>query len=116
MKLKEKILHSETEQLLAGIEDRNLRVFKSLFGFDVSIHNSEIVVDADESHRPFLEEIFKTLIMLAEHKIVLSERDVIYIVKMAQNNKIVHRARTGSPRFTEQLGAGRRTGSSTEPI
>ncbi len=88
MKLSLKIHHSETQQLLVGIEDRNLRVFKSHFGFDVSIHNDEIVVDADETFRILLEDIFHTLVSLAEHKIVLTERDVIYIIKMAQNHQL----------------------------
>ncbi|WP_035357410.1 PhoH family protein [Acholeplasma granularum] len=84
MKLNLNISHAETLQRLVGIEDRNLVVFKSHFGFDVSIFDTHIVVDTDDSKRSLLERIFKTLIMLAEHKIILTERDVLYIIKMAE--------------------------------
>lgn len=88
MKLNLKINHVETLQLLVGIEDKNLLVFKAHFGFDVSIFGDEIVVDANESYRGLLEDIFSTLITLAEHRIVLTERDVLYIIKMAEDNQL----------------------------
>ena len=47
-----------------------------------------LLSDALENFRPLLEDIFETLIMLAEHKISLSERDVIYIIKMAEDRKL----------------------------
>lgn len=90
MKLNLKINHQETLQLLVGVEDRNLLVFKAHFGYDVSIFGNEIVVSAPESARVMLEEIFKTLITLAEHKVILTERDVLYIIKMAEVNELDH--------------------------
>lgn len=88
MKLNLKVKHIETEKILVGVEDRNLLVFKTHFGFDVSIFNGDIIVDTDESKRELLEQIFKTLILLAEHKILLTERDVIYIIKMAEVDQL----------------------------
>ncbi len=88
MKLNIKVNQAETLQLLVGVEDKNLAVFKSHFGFDVSIHKDEIVVDAPDSYKKLLDQIFKTLVNLAEHKILLSERDVLYIIKMAQNDSL----------------------------
>ncbi|MBN3490062.1 PhoH family protein [Acholeplasma equirhinis] len=88
MKLNIKVNHVETLQLLVGVEDRNLLVFKAHFGFNVSVHGNEIVVDADESKKTLLEEIFNTLVTLAEHKVLLTERDVLYIIKMAENNSL----------------------------
>ncbi|WP_162163877.1 PhoH family protein [Acholeplasma hippikon] len=90
MKLNLKINHVETLQLLVGIEDKNLLVFKAHFGYDVSIYENEIVVAAPESKRELLESIFKTLISLAEHKVILTERDVLYIIKMAEVNELDH--------------------------
>jgi phosphate starvation-inducible PhoH-like protein len=88
MKLNLNVHHVETLQLLVGIEDKNLKVFKSHYGFDVSIHDGQIVVDAKASDRVLLENIFRTLILLAEHKIILTERDVLYIIKMAEQDRL----------------------------
>ena len=88
MKLNLNVNHVETLQLLVGIEDKNLNVFKSHFGFNVSIHDGQIVVDAKNFDRILLESIFKTLILLAEHKVIISERDVLYIIKMAEQDRL----------------------------
>jgi phosphate starvation-inducible PhoH-like protein len=88
MKLNLNVNHAETLQLLVGIEDKNLNVFKSHCGFNVSIHDGQIVVDAKESDRALLELIFHTLILLAEHKVIITERDVLYIIKMAEQNRL----------------------------
>jgi len=88
MKLNLNVNHAETLQLLVGIEDKNLNVFKSHYGFNVSIHDGQIVVDAKESDRALLELIFHTLILLAEHKVIITERDVLYIIKMAEQNRL----------------------------
>lgn len=88
MVLNIKIEHIETEQILVGIEDRNLLVFKSHFGFPVSLNQGRIVVDTSEDKRALLEEIFNTLILLAENKVKLIERDVLYIIKMAEAKKL----------------------------
>lgn len=90
MKLNHKVNQTEILQLLVGVEDKNLAVFKSHFGFDVSVHKDEIVFDAPDSYKNLLDQIFKTLINLAEHKVLLSERDVLYIIKMAENNSLEH--------------------------
>lgn len=88
MKLNLNINHAETLQLLVGIEDKNLNVFKSHYGFNVSIHDGQIVVDAKASDRVLLEKIFHTLILLAEHKVIITERDVLYIIKMAEQDRL----------------------------
>lgn len=88
MKLNLNVNHAETLQLLVGIEDKNLNVFKSHYGFNVSIHDGKIVVDAKESYRSLLEQIFHTLILLAEHKVIITERDVLYIIKMAEQDRL----------------------------
>ena len=88
MKLNVKVNHVETQSLLVGIEDRNLLVFKAHFGFNVSVHGHDIVVDADQKFKPLLERIFETLVMLAEHKVIITERDVLYIIKMAESDDL----------------------------
>src|SRR5690606_39935041 len=88
MKLNVKVNHVETQSLLVGIEDRNLLVFKAHFGFNVSVHGHDIVVDADQKFKPLLERIFETLVMLAEHEVIITERDVLYIIKMAESDDL----------------------------
>lgn len=88
MKLNIDVNHVETLQLLVGIEDKNLNVFKAHFGFNVSVHDGKIIVDAEPSYKKLLEKIFNTLIQLAEHKVILTQRDVLYIIKMAEQDRL----------------------------
>ena len=88
MKLNQQIHHAEAIARLVGIQDRNLLVFKQYLGITVSIMGSEIFTDAKKEQIPLLEAIFAVLIELAEHQIQLSERDVMYIIKLAEKNEL----------------------------
>jgi len=88
MKLNRQIHHAEAIARLVGIQDRNLLVFKQYLGINVSLMGSEIVTDANHSQIPLLETIFAVLIELAEHQVQLTERDVMYIIKLAEKNEL----------------------------
>ncbi len=88
MKLNRQIHHAEAISRLVGIQDRNLLVFKQYLGINVSLRGSDIVTDAKETELPLLEAIFDVLIELAENQIQLSERDVMYIIKLAEKNEL----------------------------
>ncbi|MDO9629881.1 MAG: PhoH family protein [Acholeplasmataceae bacterium] len=88
MKLNQQIHHAEAIARLVGIQDRNLLVFKQYLGINVSILGSEIVTDAKKEHLELLEAIFAVLIELAEHQVQLTERDVMYIIKLAEKNEL----------------------------
>lgn len=88
MKLSHQIHHADTISRLVGIQDRNLLVFKQYLGINISIRGSEIVTDAIEKFIPLLETIFAVLIKLAEHQVQLHERDVIYIIKLAEKQQL----------------------------
>ncbi|TVP84698.1 MAG: PhoH family protein [Acholeplasmataceae bacterium] len=88
MKLNQHIHHAEAIARLVGVQDRNLLVFKQYLGVQVSIFGSEINTDAQEEMRPLLEAIFSILIELAEHQVQLSERDIMYIIKLAEKNQL----------------------------
>jgi phosphate starvation-inducible protein PhoH and related proteins len=88
MKLNQQIHHAEAIARLVGIQDRNLLVFKQYLGITVSIMGAEIFTDAKVEQIPLLETIFAVLIELAEHQIQLSERDVMYIIKLAEKNEL----------------------------
>jgi phosphate starvation-inducible protein PhoH and related proteins len=88
MKLNRQIHHAEAISRLVGIQDRNLLVFKQYLGINVSVRESEVVTDANSSFLPLLEAIFNVLIELAENQVQLSERDVMYIIKLAEKNEL----------------------------
>jgi phosphate starvation-inducible protein PhoH and related proteins len=88
MKLNRQIHHAEAIARLVGIQDRNLLVFKQYLGIIVSIHGSEIITDAKKEQIPLLEAIFAVLIELAEHQVQLTERDIMYIIKLAEKNQL----------------------------
>jgi phosphate starvation-inducible PhoH-like protein len=88
MKLNQQIHHAEAIARLVGVQDRNLLVFKQYLGIVVSINGSEIITDAKKELIPLLEAIFDVLIELADHQVQLSERDVMYIIKLAEKDEL----------------------------
>ena len=88
MKLNQQIHHADAIARLVGIQDRNLLVFKQYLGIHVSLHGTEIITDANKEQIPLLEAIFAVLIELAEHQVQLTERDVMYIIKLAEKNEL----------------------------
>jgi len=90
MKLNRQIHHVDAIARLVGVQDRNLLVFKQYLGITVSLHGSEIVTDASKDQIPLLEAIFDVLIELAEHQIQITERDVMYIIKLAEKDQLTN--------------------------
>lgn len=88
MKLNQQIHHAETISRVVGIQDRNLLVFKQYLGIHVSVRGSDIITDAKPEMKGLLEAIFAVLISLAEHHVQLNERDIMYIIKMAEMNHL----------------------------
>lgn len=88
MKLNQQIHHAESISRLVGVQDRNLLVFKQYLGVLISIRGSEIITDAKKEMLPLLEAIFTVLIQLAEHQIQFNERDVMYIIKLAEKGEL----------------------------
>ena len=88
MKLNQQIHHAEAIARLVGVQDRNLLVFKQYLGMTVSVNGSEIITDAKKEQLPLLEAIFSVLIALAEHQVQLSERDIMYIIKLAEKDEL----------------------------
>lgn len=88
MKLDQQIHHAETISRIVGIQDRNLLVFKQYLGIHVSVRKSEIITNAKPEMKGLLEAIFAVLISLAEHRVQMNERDIMYIIKMAELNRL----------------------------
>lgn len=86
--LKTKISSANAISNLVGVNDRNLKIFKTLLRVSVSIYGDEIVTDATEEKIPLLESIFKVLVKIADSKISLQERDIIYIINLGLNDQL----------------------------
>ncbi|MCF7926063.1 MAG: PhoH family protein [Candidatus Izimaplasma sp.] len=71
--------------MVIGNNDKNLEILKSLFNVDIHTKGDDILLEkADETTKKQLEKIFSSLIAIADNNVVLSERDVIYIAKLAE--------------------------------
>ena len=88
MTLKTKITSANAISNLVGVNDRNLLIFKQQLGVSVSIFGDEIVTDASNEMIPLLESIFEVLVKICESKVALQERDIIYVINLAQNQKL----------------------------
>jgi len=85
MKLERTVNHADVIAKLVGSQDKNLKVFKQYLNITVSLQGKHIVCDANDDQLPLLNEIFNVLIDLAEHQVVLTERDVMYVIKCVEN-------------------------------
>lgn len=81
-------LNTNLLQNLVGINDTNLKLFKTYLGVDVSIYKDSIISDCDDYNKSLLLDIFNVLIKLVENNIHISTRDVIYIINLAKINKL----------------------------
>ncbi|MGE4320794.1 MAG: PhoH family protein [Acholeplasmataceae bacterium] len=88
MKLNQQINHAESISRLVGVQDRNLLVFKQYLGINVSLRGEDIITDAKKDQIALLETIFAVLIELANLNIQLYERDVMYIIKLAEKDEL----------------------------
>ena len=88
MTLKTKITSANAISNLVGVNDRNLLIFKQQLGVSVFIFGDSIVTDASEEMIPLLESIFEVLVKICESKVSLQERDIIYVINLAQNDKL----------------------------
>jgi phosphate starvation-inducible protein PhoH and related proteins len=88
MKLNQQIHHAEAIARLVGTQDRNLMVFKQYLGHHVTVAGTEIHTDAPARMKPLLESIFQVLVELAEHQVQLTERDIMYIIKLAEKDQL----------------------------
>jgi phosphate starvation-inducible protein PhoH and related proteins len=87
MTLSRQIDHVDAISKLVGSQDRNLKVFKQYMNVNVSLHGKNIVCDANDAQKIILETIFDVLIDLAEHQFVLTERDIMYVIKSVERNQ-----------------------------
>ncbi len=84
IKLNSKFHNFDSFQVVVGSNDKNIKVLNSVLNVDVFTKGEDIFVDTvDKDKIKQLEVIFESLIKIASNNIVISERDVIYIAKLA---------------------------------
>ncbi len=73
---------------IVGFDDKNLKVLNALFSTTIYSKGEAVFVESkDEGTIKLLSMIFACLIDIANNNIVISERDIIYISKLAENMK-----------------------------
>lgn len=88
MKLDIQLKEPELAFNLVGAFDKNLEVFKTYFGFYVVLTDHEFHTDAtDEALITLLTNVLNVMMVIAE-KVPLSERDVLYLIKLAEANEL----------------------------
>lgn len=88
MKLDIRVEDNQILSFIVGVNDRNLALFKTLLDVDIEITENYIITNADESLKEVLEDLFTVLIKAYEYDLRLSERDLIYMIKLAQKNQV----------------------------
>ena len=87
-KLVVKFQKMDSFRVVMGSNDKNLKVLISIFDINIFTKGEEIFVETNDVNTiSLLENIFETLISIANSNIIISERDIIYISKLAQKKK-----------------------------
>ncbi len=87
-KLEVKFGELNSFRVVMGSSDKNLKVLISIFNIDIFTKGEDIFVSTDDNNMIILfEKIFETLIAIANSNIIISERDIIYIAKLAEEKK-----------------------------
>lgn len=85
------ILQIESQQglqNLVGANDRNLLIIKEYFGYKIALNRNEVIIDAPEEKFSFFAGVFSTLTKLINMNIPINERDIIYIIKLAEQDML----------------------------
>jgi len=88
LKLDIKNLHQDVISKVLGTQDKNLNVLKQYFSAKITVNNG-FIESFGEVDQVLLENVFLTLIKLAESKVNYNERDVIYIIKYLERGNDV---------------------------
>ena len=87
-KLEVKFGELNSFRVVMGSSDKNLKVLISIYNIDIFTKGEDIFVSTDDKLMiKLFEKIFETLIAIANSNIIISERDVIYIAKLAEEKK-----------------------------
>lgn len=75
-------------QSLFGPNDTHLKRMEEKLNITIVTRGESLVVDGDKDKARLLEDVFYALIRLLRKGVKLSERDVVYAIQLAQENKL----------------------------
>lgn len=89
MNLKTKIYELDSAMIISGANDKNIKVIEKYFKVDISIRGNEIITNTtNEKIIEKLEELFSILINIVKKDVYINERDIIYLLKLQEENKL----------------------------
>ncbi|WP_437178356.1 PhoH family protein [Candidatus Izimoplasma sp. HR1] len=115
-KLEVRFTNYDNFRMVIGSNDRNIKVLNSLLNINIFSKGEDIFVNTDDSDLiTLIEKIFKTLILIAGNNVNISERDVLYVAKLAEdmepkkiseiytNRILITKTLTGKPIYAKTL-------------
>ncbi|MDT8861786.1 PhoH family protein [Alkalihalobacillus sp. MEB130] len=82
------VKNANETQALIGPNDRHLKRIEEHLDVSLVTRGEEVVVTGDSSKIEIVRQIISTLIQLIRKGISISERDVVYAVQLAENNRL----------------------------
>lgn len=84
-KLDVKFHNVDSFRAVVGFNDKNLKILNSLFNTSIYTKGEDVFIEAkDQDKVTLLSKIFSCLISIANNNVAISERDIIYISKLAE--------------------------------
>ncbi len=89
MILDKKIYTSELARNISGVNDQNLDILKKKYNIDLSIRGEDIICsDVSIDVKEKLELIFESLLFIADKDITITNRDVLYLLNLLEQNQL----------------------------
>ncbi len=73
---------------LIGYHEENIKVLEDAFETNIIVRGDELLMDMDDEHIQQIEEVIQTLLKLIQQGKSISKRDVMYTLKLAENQNI----------------------------
>ncbi|GAE30672.1 PhoH family protein [Alkalihalobacillus hemicellulosilyticus] len=82
------VKNANETQALIGPNDRHLQRIEEQLGVTLVTRGEEVLVTGNDSQAELVQHILMTLTQLIRKGITISERDVVYAIKLAESNRL----------------------------
>ncbi|WP_062046310.1 PhoH family protein [Bacillus sp. JCM 19034] len=82
------VKNANETQALIGPNDRHLKRIEEQLGVSIVTRGEEVLVTGNDAQAELIENILLTLIQLIRKGVTISERDVVYAIKLAETNRL----------------------------
>ncbi|MBP3951297.1 PhoH family protein [Bacillus suaedae] len=86
--IKLEVKNANETQALIGPNDRHLKRMEEHLGVSLVTRGEEVLVTGSEKQVEFVQQILNALVQLIRKGISISERDVVYAVQLAEQNRL----------------------------